>query len=76
MADQYGPNLEKHEAVHSEQWSRYSRATDFLADYAGASIYSKLSVGDPAVSNRFEMDANLWWGSYLRWAPLHYGPVQ
>ena len=76
VADEYGPNLEKHEAVHSQQWSRYRNATDFITDYGIASLHSRMSVGDPAVSNSFEMDANLWWGGYLNWAPLEYRPRQ
>lgn len=72
VADEYGPNIEKHEAVHSQQWSRYRSATDFITDYGVASLHSRMSVGDPAVSNSFEMGANLWWGGYLNWRPLEY----
>ncbi|MCC5575898.1 RHS repeat-associated core domain-containing protein [Microtetraspora sp. AC03309] len=67
VADQYGPNLEKHEAVHSEQWSRFRNATEYIVAYGTQSAYSKLTVGDPAGGNSFEMEANLWWGSYRTW---------
>ncbi|MFC7383053.1 RHS repeat-associated core domain-containing protein [Sphaerisporangium rhizosphaerae] len=72
QADAYGPNLEKHEAVHSRQWAASATAVDFVARYAAAAAYSQHKVGDPASMNKYEMEANLWWGSYWTWRPLEY----
>lgn len=74
-ADKYGPNLEKHEAVHSEQWARFRDATQFIAAYAGATMYSQRTTGSKVAANEFEVGANLWWGGYVEWQPLHWGPV-
>ncbi|MGT2532080.1 RHS repeat domain-containing protein [Streptomyces nojiriensis] len=67
-AAKYGPDLERHEAIHSRQWARYPLSEIFVADYLAQSIKSKLqNGGDPAVGNRFEIEANLWWGRYKTW---------
>ncbi len=71
-ADKYGPNLEKHEAVHSEQWASYSTATAYIAAYGYESFKSQRETGSPAATNSFEVGANLWWGSYANWRPLEY----
>ncbi|GAA2392234.1 hypothetical protein [Dactylosporangium salmoneum] len=50
-ADKYGPDIERHEAVHADQWARYVNWTGFVTDYAAASAVSV------AVTTRYE------WGS-------------
>ncbi|MFF2193531.1 RHS repeat-associated core domain-containing protein [Streptomyces sp. NPDC058157] len=68
IAAEFGPNLESHEAIHSQQWARSPSAAQFIADYAVESFKSKLATGgDPALMNRYEMEANLWWGRYRNW---------
>jgi RHS repeat-associated protein len=74
-AEKYGPNVLKHEAVHSKQWSKYSSATDFITDYGMEAAKSKWKTGEPWAVNSFETEANLWWGGYLAWQPLQWGPV-
>ena len=74
-AEKYGPNLLKHEAVHSKQWSKYSSATDFITDYGVEAAKSKWKTGEPWAANSFETEANLWWGGYLKWQALQWGPV-
>jgi hypothetical protein len=74
-AEKYGPNLLKHEAVHSKQWSKYSSATDFITDYGVEAAKSKWKTGEPWAVNSFETEANLWWGGYVAWQPLQWGPV-
>ncbi|MBT1186683.1 hypothetical protein HET69_22435 [Streptomyces sp. CJ_13] len=67
-AEKYGPDLERHEAVHSRQWARYPDAALFIADYAGPeSLRSWLTKGNASDGNRFEKEANLWWGGYETW---------
>ncbi|MEV5984020.1 RHS repeat-associated core domain-containing protein [Streptomyces sp. NPDC052051] len=74
-AEQYGPNLLKHEAVHSKQWARYDNAQNYIVDYVRESYSSKREWGDAAVSNKFEVDANIWWGGYVRWQVPRLDPV-
>ena len=57
---QYGPHLPQHEAVHSEQWARWGWKT-FAAMYGAAQLIAN-KYGGP---NKFEVDANLWWGGYV-----------
>ncbi|WP_343949407.1 RHS repeat-associated core domain-containing protein [Nonomuraea longicatena] len=71
-AEKYGPDLERHEAVHSRQWARYRKATDFIAAYGAATAASKLKTGDVAAGNPFEQEAGLYWGQYLRWCPTAF----
>lgn len=67
-ARKYGPDLERHEAVHSRQWASYPRAELFIANYSIASGKSWWNQpdGDPANGNRFEIGANLYWGGYKK----------
>ncbi|WP_405393599.1 RHS repeat-associated core domain-containing protein [Microbispora hainanensis] len=74
-AKKYGPDIERHEAVHSAQWARYKNATEFIAAYGAATLYSRHTTGTPYATNSFEVEANLWWGGYVRWQPLQWGPV-
>ncbi|QKW19281.1 hypothetical protein HUT16_09570 [Kitasatospora sp. NA04385] len=78
----YGPNLLKHEAVHSEQWSRGS-APGFISNYSGDSLLSSLltfrlhppkgeRMSSPATKNQLEIEANLYAGGYL---PLPKDPA-
>jgi hypothetical protein len=71
-ADKYGPDLERHEAVHSEQWAHFKTAGEFIAAYGGQAWHSQQVSGDPAAANSFEVQANLWWGGYSDWRPLAY----
>ncbi|WP_328994780.1 DUF5005 domain-containing protein [Kribbella sp. NBC_01245] len=52
----YGPHLMEHEAIHSVQYARYDNAAKFAFDYWRAGVDE---------DNRFEQEANLYWGSYL-----------
>ncbi|MET9592877.1 RHS repeat-associated core domain-containing protein [Streptomyces sp. NPDC006516] len=63
-ADNYGPDLLRHEAVHSEQWASYSNAALYATDYGLESAKSQMKTGDPALENNFEKGANLYWGGY------------
>ncbi|MFI6286663.1 RHS repeat-associated core domain-containing protein [Streptomyces sp. NPDC051018] len=74
-AKKYGPDLLRHEAVHSKQWARYSNAGQYIAEYTAESIRSKAQSGDPAAANKFEDEANLWWGGYLNWGIPEFTPV-
>jgi hypothetical protein len=40
-ADQYGPDILRHEAIHSGQWAGYRTATEFGLAYAAASAYAR-----------------------------------
>ncbi|OEJ22301.1 hypothetical protein BGK67_32555 [Streptomyces subrutilus] len=68
-AEKFGPDLERHEAVHSRQWAATSNAKDFAVGYLAEAGTSAYKVGTPSHANRFELDANLWWGGYLNWYP-------
>ncbi|MFD5619676.1 RHS repeat-associated core domain-containing protein [Streptomyces yangpuensis] len=60
-----GPDLERHEAVHSRQWARYPKAEIFAAKYLGyETVRSYWKTGDPSDGNSFEIEANLYWGRY------------
>ncbi|MFJ1758122.1 ricin-type beta-trefoil lectin domain protein [Kitasatospora sp. NPDC088134] len=63
FTEKYGPDLFRHETVHSEQWSREG-AILFSANYGMASATSKMATGSPALANKYEIEANLYWGSY------------
>ncbi|MER5932477.1 RHS repeat-associated core domain-containing protein [Streptomyces sp. NPDC002054] len=39
-AEKFGPDIERHEAVHSRQWAKYPRAELYAADYAMESTKS------------------------------------
>ncbi|MFF0448288.1 hypothetical protein ACFYT4_18085 [Streptomyces sp. NPDC004609] len=69
VAKKYGPDLLRHEVVHSKQWARYSNAGAYIAAYTAESVRSPSQSGVVAAANRFEEEANLWWGGYLRWGP-------
>ncbi|WP_326699105.1 RHS repeat-associated core domain-containing protein [Streptomyces sp. NBC_01754] len=73
-AAKYGPDVLKHEAVHSEQWARYGNAGTYVRDYGKASLSSWWKSDDVAAANRMEEEANLWWGGYLHWEPARLGP--
>lgn len=55
-SDNISPSILEHEAVHREQWRRYGLA--FLPLYVDA--------GQDAHANRFEVEAGLRKGGYLR----------
>jgi RHS repeat-associated protein len=63
-ADNYGPDLLRHEAVHSEQFTRYEMPGDYVNDYLLASAWSFLNYGNAWEGNKFEVEANLYWGAY------------
>lgn len=54
--DNVSPDILEHEAVHKAQWRRYGLA--FIALYVAA--------GSPPLTNRFEVEAGLEKGGYLR----------
>lgn len=62
VAEEKGPNLLKHEAVHSRQWAEPVSADLFIASYGAQSLWSSLTEGDPAIGNKYEQEANLYWG--------------
>jgi hypothetical protein len=63
----YGPDLLRHEAVHSEQWNNHRLMQTFAYAYGYAATRSKDRTGSWACDNRFEKDANLYWGGYKVW---------
>ncbi|MFE0640920.1 RHS repeat-associated core domain-containing protein [Streptomyces sp. NPDC058877] len=75
VAEKFGPDILKHEAVHSNQWARYDHASKYISDYTRESAESKWKWNEPAIANSFEDEANLWWGGYLWWAPDAIGPT-
>ncbi len=54
--DNVNPDILEHEAVHKAQWRRYGLA--FIPLYVAA--------GSPALTNRFEVEAGLAKGGYVR----------
>lgn len=54
--DAVSPDVLEHELVHKQQWKRYGLA--FIALYVAA--------GSPALTNRFEVEAGLEKGGYVR----------
>ncbi|MEH1058323.1 fibronectin type III domain-containing protein [Micromonospora sp. CPCC 206171] len=67
-----GPDLPRHEAVHSDQYAYYGMAF-FLADYYRQSRASEDKTGSPALDNKYEKQANLYWGGYkVHPAPEYY----
>ncbi|MFC4530454.1 hypothetical protein [Sphaerisporangium dianthi] len=58
--------------MHSEQWAKSLPATGFIAKYGAASAYSEYKTGHPAAVNDFEVEANLWWGDYVKWNPTEF----
>ncbi|MFD8978423.1 RHS repeat-associated core domain-containing protein [Streptomyces sp. NPDC059564] len=70
--EKFGPNLERHEGTHSRQWSRSGNAAVFALKYFAEMGVSKYEVGSVAHANRFEEEANLWWGGYLTWYPAQF----
>ncbi|MBO4205654.1 fibronectin type III domain-containing protein [Micromonospora echinofusca] len=67
IANSKGPDLLRHEAIHSEQWADVSSWGTFAEDYAAQSAYSEATTGSPACNNIYEMQANLFWGGYSRY---------
>lgn len=57
------PHVLGHESRHASQYERLGLL--FLPAYAGASVWSWLRYGDPAVGNVFEQGAGLITGNYL-----------
>ncbi|MFC0625210.1 fibronectin type III domain-containing protein [Kribbella deserti] len=55
-----GPDLQRHEAAHSEQWARWG--LEFGAMYGAADLIARRN----GTQNKFEIDANLYHGSYWR----------
>lgn len=64
FADTHGPDLLRHEAVHSEQYSHFTSVADFDAAYGAAAAVSQAKYGNGWEGNTFEIQANLYWGSY------------
>ncbi|MEV7526304.1 RHS repeat-associated core domain-containing protein [Streptomyces sp. NPDC091371] len=73
-AEEFGPDLERHEAIHSRQWAAAADAKHFALAYFAEVGMSEYKVGTPAHANRFELGANLWWGGYLKWYPTQVNP--
>ncbi len=65
-ADVYGPDLLRHEAVHSDQWQNNTPET-FLSQYWAGTGWSWFTTpdGDDGVENPWEKEANLYHGGYL-----------
>ncbi|MEU8179650.1 fibronectin type III domain-containing protein [Micromonospora sp. NPDC049047] len=60
----FGPDLMRHEAVHSVQWSGYTSVAHYTVAYGMATAVSKLKFGNNYAGNWFETDANLYHGGY------------
>lgn len=74
-AEKFGPDILKHEAVHSKQWARYDSTAGYLRDCTRESVSSWWDTDTAYGSNKFEQEANLWWGGYATWGPPTMGPV-
>ncbi|MFE1556091.1 RHS repeat-associated core domain-containing protein [Streptomyces sp. NPDC058734] len=72
VADEFGPDLERHEAVHSKQWARAISVAEMGIGYYSQMGISEYKVGTPAHANKVEEEANLWWGGYLKWYPTQF----
>ncbi|MGE7386915.1 RHS repeat domain-containing protein [Streptomyces sp. NPDC004126] len=70
--EELGPDLERHEAIHSKQWARSGSTAGFAGRYFRDVMASEYEVGTPSHANGFEKEANLWWGSYLIWCPAQF----
>lgn len=57
----FGRHAEVHEAIHSRQWSEHSSVTSFLIGYGFADLQGLVESGNHE-HNRYERDANLYWG--------------
>jgi fibronectin type 3 domain-containing protein len=67
ISDSRGPNLLRHEAVHSEQYADSLTVANFFKAYAGATAASIAAGKGPACANYLEVRANLWWGEYMHY---------
>jgi fibronectin type 3 domain-containing protein len=65
VADEFSQQLLRHESVHTWQTTFFSSYPSFIAAYTAASIASSKVTGNAWQANRFETDANLYWGGYL-----------
>jgi hypothetical protein len=63
-AEKYGPDLLRHEAVHSEQWARFGSSVDYELAYTAQAAKSKVQYGNNYEGNSYEVEANLYWGGY------------
>lgn len=61
--DNVRPEILEHEAVHKAQWKRYGLA--FILLY--------IAAGSPALTNRFEVEAGLEKGGYVKRRPQRPG---
>lgn len=64
----YGPDVERHEAVHTRQWGDSYLALGFVVSYSYASLISKRKYGNNWEGNVFEMQAGLYAGGYKTWS--------
>jgi hypothetical protein len=65
----FGPDLEGHEAKHSDQWTKYADPTLFGAAYGYEQTRSQANCGKVGICNWFELDANPFKGRYWK-APV------
>ncbi|MEV7583374.1 RHS repeat domain-containing protein [Streptomyces erythrochromogenes] len=72
--EEFGPDLERHEAIHSRQWADSGHAAGFALRYFAEVGRSQYKLGTPVHGNRLELEANLFWGGYLRWYPTQVLP--
>jgi fibronectin type 3 domain-containing protein len=75
IADQYGPNLLRHEAVHSGQWATYPTITSFVFWYVAAVRVSDHQYHNYWEGNSFEINANLYWGGYKTFYSTGHFPL-
>jgi hypothetical protein len=59
-------HLLEHEAMHAGQWAVWLGPIGFLPAYSACSAWSWYRSGSPALRNRFEIDASLLAGGYIR----------
>jgi hypothetical protein len=74
VAEQYGPDLLRHEAVHSDQWAQHADKWDFVADYLGQPGIGGFFEFAPRTGSVFEQEANLYWGGYREYFGRHQRP--
>jgi RHS repeat-associated protein len=65
FVEQYGGDIEAHEAIHADQWARHDSIDSFLRKYLARSAASTIIANDESLYNSYEVEANLYWGGYL-----------
>jgi len=65
LHQEFSQQLLRHEAVHTWQTTFFAQYSSFVTAYAIASVASWKATGTVWRANKFETDANLYWGGDL-----------